>query len=98
MADEKTKKHPVEIVGFDGSIEECASAIGKMRYDKVAEFFGHLEKELLRQAEGDKKRGRLLLSAYLTIATHLLEKSRKQLERIFSMCRPFMKDELESDE
>lgn len=43
-------RHPLHIKGYNGSLSELASAIGAMRYDKVAELLGHLAKELVRQS------------------------------------------------
>jgi hypothetical protein len=35
-------KHPLEVEGYEGTLEELAEEIGKMRYDKVEEFLERL--------------------------------------------------------
>lgn len=49
------KKHPVSIDSYD-TLESIAIAVGKLRYDKLAEFFLYLQEEMERQ---QKKMNRL---------------------------------------
>ncbi|MFA6338475.1 MAG: hypothetical protein WCW87_00215 [Candidatus Paceibacterota bacterium] len=88
------KKHPIKVEGFDGTLEELAQKVGRMRYDKVAEFFGHLEREIERQSEGDLKRGRVQLSELLKKGAMKLIDLKKHFEKIMKLCEPYMKDEL----
>jgi len=88
------KKHSVAVKGFDGSLEELAERICRMRYDKVAEFFGHCTEELRHQSNQDMKTGRTALAILLTSAWGIANVERLQFEKIFELCKPHMKDEL----
>ena len=66
------KIHPTKVDGFNGTIEELAQRVGRMRYDKVVEFLEFLEEEISRQAEGDKRRGRMKLYLLLVRAKNVL--------------------------
>ncbi len=91
------KKHPTTIEGFDGTIEALAQRVGRMRYDKVAEFLDYFGKELKRQANGDRQRGRVKLADILDEMTETVKGLRFKMERIFALCKPFMKDEMEDE-
>lgn len=63
-------KHPRNVEGYNGSLEELAKAIGNMSYDQVAIFLEKLAEDLNNQAEADKKeKGLIYLQNYLK---HLL--------------------------
>ncbi|MBI2109229.1 MAG: hypothetical protein HYT93_03585 [Parcubacteria group bacterium] len=83
-------KHPTYIEGWNGTLEELAQVILRMRYDKVMEFFGHCVAETERQSEGDKARGRLLLSKRLKEAAHVTKILQKQFWSIWKLCQPHM--------
>lgn len=88
------KIHPVNVVGFDGTLEELAQLVFRMRYDKVAEFISYVQKELGRQSQGDEVRGRIRLSRLLVEAEQKADELKKKMEDIFILCKPFMKNEL----
>jgi len=92
----KERIHPTSVTGFNGTLEELAQAILRMRYDKVAEFFEHCEKELTRQKEGDLARGRYQLGCLLRDARVLCMKLKKQFIRISNVCKPYMRKELQT--
>lgn len=89
------KKHSVEVDGFDGNLEELAQAVFGMRYDRVVDFLEHAGKELRRQSEGDKGRGRMKLSKLLSDAEQKTKELQEIMEEIFLICKPFMKHELD---
>lgn len=88
------KKHPTTVENWDGSLEELARAIGRMRYDKVARFIGLLADDLRTQAEGDQRRGRAQLARMLMHCAATLDEAQGDMERIFTLCKPHMHDEL----
>lgn len=87
------KKYPVTVEGFDGSFQELAHRIGKMRYDKVAEFLSYLASEFQQQSVGDMNRERLKLSALLCTASQQTKELQEQLEQIWLLCEPHMMHE-----
>lgn len=88
------KKHPVYVEGFEGSLETLAKRVGKMRYDRVAEFLYYFAKELLNQSNGDKKAKRVQLALMLTGAWGIARALQMQVENIFFLCAPHMKREV----
>jgi hypothetical protein len=88
------KIHPINVVGFNGTLEELAQNIFRMRYDKVSEFLFYVQKEIQRQSEGDALRNRAKLSKLLLEAQQKTGELKKIMDEIFVVCKPFMKDEL----
>ncbi len=88
------KEHPTEVEGFDGSLQELAQRVCRMRYDSVAAFFFYCAEELLRQANADQSRGRTGLSVLLNRAWGIVHSAQLQLERAFFLCAPHMSQEL----
>ncbi|MEI7620725.1 MAG: hypothetical protein WCJ57_04125, partial [Candidatus Falkowbacteria bacterium] len=62
---ENSTKHPSEVAGYDGSLDQLAQAIGNMTYDQVALFLNLLSQDIKRQADADSDRGREKLSKAL---------------------------------
>ncbi|MBD3209475.1 hypothetical protein GF367_03580 [Candidatus Woesearchaeota archaeon] len=58
-------KHPREIVGLDGSIDELVASISALQYDVAVSFLEKLGREYHRQAEADEGRGRNRLASEL---------------------------------
>lgn len=88
------KKHPVKVVGYEGTFQELAETILRMRYDKVEEFFQCCVTELRRQAEGDRGRWRNSLATKLDEAANTASQQQEQFSQIFNLCKPHMHDEL----
>ena len=88
------KKHPVTVEGFDGSLQELAQKILRMRYDKAEEFFSYCVAELERQADGDRKRERPMLATRLELASETARQLTREMQDIFLLCAPHMQDEL----
>lgn len=91
------KKHPVVVEGFDGTNEQCAQAVAKMRYDKQAEFFLAYMQEMHRQREGDIERGRLELAKLLLIVLFKVGELILALQKVFVFCAPYMRDEFDDE-
>jgi len=88
------KRHPTSVEGYEGSLEELAQTVCRMRYDKVAEFFGYCAVELLRQANGDMRRGYKLLAIQLTAARGIAVALHRKMHSVFKLCEPHMQEEL----
>ena len=84
-------KHLKYVENYPGSLYNLAREIVDMRYDSIAELFGHLAEKLLEDAENDRKRGRLQLSSKLeSVARDSLEIQKKMLS-IWELCKKYIK-------
>lgn len=90
------KRHPVAVEGYQGSLKDLAQKVCRMRYDHVAEFFGHCAIELLRQANADMGRSRAQLATQLTSAYRIAVTLHHKTRDIFTLCEPYMREELEA--
>lgn len=86
-------KHPTAVEGYEGSLEELARAIGKMRYDKIAEVLKYLAEDLERQSEGDRAAGRAKLAAMLHEVSGQIGVAKEQMDKIWNLCEPYMKSD-----
>lgn len=89
------KRHPTTVEGFNGTIEELARRVCRMRYDKVADFFREVASELDRQKLADRKRGRPQLANALFHTSSEASTLEERFRQIFDLCKPYMQDELE---
>jgi hypothetical protein len=87
-------KHEIEIKNFNGTLEQLAQEVFKMRYDKIAQFLFFGMNEMHRQYEGDKKAGKVKLSMLSLLALYKIGELIAIMMKIFIFCKPFMKDEL----
>ena len=87
---ENNIKHPDKVVGYDGSLDQLAQAVGNMTYDQVALFFALLSQDISRQAEADLSRGRRKLSKALSDVAQNLDQSRKSMALVWKICQPHM--------
>ena len=83
-------KHPLSVEGFDGSPKELAGAVGKMRYDRIAEVFKYLAEDLRLQSQGDRAAGRIKLAAMLEKNSAQLHLAKEQMDEIWKLCEPYM--------
>ena len=88
------KKHPTKINGYD-TLEAVAIAVGKLRYDKLAEFFLHLGDELERQQKKDDQIGRVKFADDADWLIESVDDARRDAEELFEKYKKFMKDELD---
>jgi len=90
------KKHPVSVEGFN-SLEELAIAVGKMRYDKLAEFFLHLHGEMARQQAKDLQVGKVKLVEDAHWLIDGIYDCHLDAQELFHKYKKFMKDELDEN-
>jgi hypothetical protein len=84
-------KHPRQVEGYDGSLEQLAAAVGHMTYDQTAEFIGALGRDLRRQGEADRDlRGRDKLANRLFATADLLEGAEGTMSEAWDICEPHM--------
>ena len=86
-------KHPLSVEGYDGPLENLARAIGKMRYDKIAEVLKYLAEDLERQSRGDKAKGRAKLATMLHEVSTQIGVAKEQVDKIYTLCEPYMKND-----
>lgn len=86
-------KHPRVVIGYEGSLEDLAKAIGNMTYDQVAELIGLLANDLKNQSDSDFKKGRVKLSKKVFDATIKLNSAKKDMLDAWVICKPFMKED-----
>lgn len=84
------KHHLDHIPKYPGTLEQLANDIGDLKYNKLEELLGHLEKKIRGDAERDKQAGRTQLSARLQYATGVLLELRGQITRAWRLCKPYM--------
>jgi len=89
----RKKKHFLSIEKYKGNLKELSRDIHGMRYDAVAELYGHIADELRRQAVGDAERGRAKLAGLLLQAAGRAEDQQLLFQRIYMLCEPYMRDE-----
>lgn len=89
------KKHPTHVQGYEGELASLAQQVSAMRYDLVIEFYEHSVAELRRQAAGDRVKGRTQTAAALEESADELEKFIIKMQRVWRICEPYMKKELE---
>lgn len=88
------KKHPTKIHGYD-TLEDAAIAVGKLRYDKLAEFMDHLRKEMELQQTNDDLAGKFNLA---DDTEHLIQSIHSvyfEASELFEKYKKFLKDELD---
>lgn len=91
------KKHPVKVEGFDGSLEDLAKLVCRLRYDKASSFFEACAEELSRQARADARRTRMKLAHALHGASKCMLGVQFGVTKAFNISAPFMREELRDD-
>lgn len=81
-------KHPTYVVGYKGSIEELAKAIGNMSYDQTSSFIEKLADDLKKQADSDLIKGRKNLANKLYNVVDNLYKTKKEMDKVWKLCEP----------
>lgn len=87
---EQPEKHPQTVGNF--SLDELAKNVGKMRYDKLAEFIGLLATDLQQQRAGDQQKGRTKLAAALDLASIHLTRAEEEINTAWKICKPYMEN------
>ncbi len=86
-------KHPIDVEGFDGSLEELAKQIARMRYDSLSILLGFLAVEVHNEANKDRLAGRVRLSQSLYSAMRAIQACKQAMDSAWEISRPFMKTE-----
>ena len=85
-------KHPRNVEGFEGSLDELAKSIGNMAYDQTTSFIEKLADDIKRQADADLKRGREKLATELYATADELYQARDKMYLAWKICEPYMKE------
>lgn len=95
---EVPKIHPVRVLGCHTMTNyELGRRIVGMRYDQVAEVLRGMLHGLRDEIDGDMKRGRTQLVGHLSNAYIYLRLALVYIEKVFLICRPFMRHELDRE-
>jgi hypothetical protein len=89
------KKHPKDVVGFVGSIDELAHAIGNTTYDTAVVFLKKLADDYQRQGWADEARGRVELAKKLYATAEKLYEARDAMQKAWNICKPYMQEKKE---
>ena len=84
-------RHPTNVKGFEGSLEELAKNIGNMTYDRTALFIEELAEDIKRQADADLGRGRKKLATQLYETSDKLYQAKDLMNEVWKICEPYMK-------
>lgn len=87
------KKHSIKIEHYE-TLEEVAIEIGKLRYDKIAEFFQYLKEEFKKQQQKDYKIGKVRLAGDTIPLIVALSNAEKTLNYLFNRYKKYMEHEL----
>jgi len=72
-------------------LKKVAEDICDMPYDKVIEFLEHAERKLIRDANNDRKGGRLKLWILLTNSAFRIRETTREFEKVWEVCKKHMK-------
>jgi len=86
-------KHLDYVEGFEGTLKDLASKVGKMRYDRVEQFLEALAADIESQADADKERGRSQLSEVLYRTAENLRQGKTDMAKAWKICKPYMKSD-----
>jgi len=81
--------HPTTLSKYPGTLEDLATEVASLRYDKVAEFLHYLGEEILKQRDADRRRGRSRLASRLEETAEGLYKARDCFKRAWDICKPY---------
>ena len=87
------QKHPTKIDGYD-TLEDAAIAVGKLRFDRLSDFFFHLRQEMERQQEKDKQVGKVKLANDAESLINSINDADFHAQELFEKYKKFLKDEL----
>jgi len=85
-------KHPDNIPGWGGSLEELAVAIENMRYDKTVELLSHLAESFRRRSVDDRRMGRIALSNALYNVYTRTKVVSGYVSDAWKVCQPYMEN------
>ncbi len=82
--------HEREIPHYEGDIQGLAQAVGRLTYDRLADFLLALSDELNEQGEADQARGRPKLSKTLLEAGTKMEGAESDIREAWRISKPHM--------
>ena len=85
-------KHPLSVEGYNGSLEDLAKAVRKMRYDQFAEFLGYLAAYIKSEGDQDAADGKTKLPIRLYAASEHLYDAQEEIDSAWKICKPYMED------
>lgn len=84
--------HPIKIEHYE-TLEEVAIALGKMRYDKIAEFLKYFKEEMKKQQLKDSNVGKIKLAEDTHILIINLNEAEKSANYLFNRYKRYMEHE-----
>jgi hypothetical protein len=97
MSKDTCDKHPLNVPGWEGSLEELANAVENMRYDKTAKFIFYLSRALSARARRDRFSKKFKLSNQLSSCACALEMAANSVRLAWEICEPFMKGSVDEN-
>lgn len=79
-------KHPTEVEGWEGRLEELAYAIENLSYDRLYLFLHCLFKALEERSKKDTKAKKVLLAGYLYTAATKIADARNIIAKAWKIC------------
>lgn len=86
-------KHPTEVPGYDGRLDELVRHILSMRYDRVEEFYRLSAEEIQRQAKCDAAKNHPQVVGLLEEAAWNEARQRRLFSSVWRLCEPYMHEE-----
>ena len=83
-------KHPDNVPGWGGTLEELAGAVENMRYDRAYDFVYHLTRAFRKRALRDRVTGKKKLADRLTDTANHLDEASCELFNAWIVCKPHM--------
>jgi len=87
-------KHPENVEGFSGTLDELARSVGNMTYNQTAHFIEKLADDLKRQADADFSKGRKQLASSLYSTANSLYEAKRGMDLAWKICEPYMEKNL----
>lgn len=82
--------HEIKVVNYPGSLDELAREVGNLRYDSVGSFLQSLGDDLMRQAEADRAKGRVILANNLELTAQEIYQARDNMNSAWNICKKHM--------
>jgi hypothetical protein len=84
--------HPTTVEGFDGTMEELAEKVARLRYDSLRDFLRLLSHEVRTDAEKDSLAGRRKLGNSLFRIMLSLKRAEEATEEAWRISSPYMEE------
>lgn len=90
-------QHPTSIPRYEGSLENLAEAISKLRFDRLHDLLENLRGFLASDARVEKERRHSELAKILTDLSDSLDQASVKAEEAFCLSARYMEEEIEVD-